>query len=222
MCRACYTYAMKIGIFDTGAGGRLFADYVNKNCGDRYEIELIIDEANSPYGNRTTDEIIKLTESAIIPLIEKCKVIVLACNTATMAAISYLRDKYSDCVFIGFEPMIKTATVRTRTKKVIVCSTNASKNTPRYKQLKDLFASDIEIYEPDCSTWAHLVDTNQITSTDISNSLGPFLDKRVDVLVLACTHYVAIESLIREVIGSEMTILEPFEAVLRQLNNFTA
>ena len=100
---------MKIGVFDSGIGGKAIANAMHLEFPDA-EIHVIDDRKNLPYGNKSAGEIIRLTDLAIQPLLsDKCDVIIIACNSATTAAIDTLRERYPAQFFIGIEPMIKTA-----------------------------------------------------------------------------------------------------------------
>ena len=103
---------MKIGIFDTGTGGKLVAKRLKKLL-PQHSYITAIDREHAPYGNRLPEEIITLTDAAI-QLILSCDIIVIACNTATTNAISSLRQHYTDVCFMGFEPMIKSAVILTK------------------------------------------------------------------------------------------------------------
>jgi len=199
----------KVVVFDTGIGGRLFADYLSKYPG--MEIETVIDTDNSPYGTKSKDEIVALTEAAVGDYIDRADAIILACNTATAVAIDELRDRYPDQVFIGFEPMIKTAAELSKTGKVMVLATRATKEADRYKRLKERF-SEIAVIEPDCDLWATQIDNGNLDVKDIKNTLEGQLEG-IDVIILACTHYVAVSDQIQQIVGPDITVINPFEAV---------
>lgn len=114
---------MKIGVFDSGIGGKSVANSISQAF-PRAEVQYVADTEHMPYGQHERKDIIRLTDAAIQPLLAGgCDVIVLACNTATAAAISELRLKYPHQPFIGLEPMVKTAAKATKTGKIVVCAT---------------------------------------------------------------------------------------------------
>jgi glutamate racemase len=200
----------KVVIFDTGTGGLLFAKYFSERF-KGFEVVTVIDNKNAPYGNIPEAKIQDLTELAIEKYICKVDAIVLACNTATAVAIDYLRAKYPQQVFFGFEPMIKTAAKLSRTKNVVILATKATKKSARYKNLKQRFAN-LNIVEPNCDNWASKIDSGTITRRDVEKSLDNKLDN-VDIIILACTHYVAIHKLIEEVVGKSIKVIYPFSPV---------
>lgn len=206
---------MKIVIFDTGTGGELFTQYYQR-FNPKAEVLTVIDKDNSPYGGKNEDEIFELTDRAIRKHVGKVDIIVLACNTATAVAIDKLRSKYPKQVFIGFEPMLKTAAKLTETGKVMVLATNATKNAKRYKDLKSRF-SEVCVVEPRCDSWAVLIDNGAFTQKDANNALGKLLDG-VDVIILACTHYVKVSDGIQQIVGSNITIINPFNAVSKYID----
>jgi glutamate racemase len=208
---------MKIVVFDTGTGGQLFAEYFSVSYPD-IEVEVVIDGKNSPYGDKTESEIFDLTEAAIADYIDSAEVIVLACNTATAVAIDKLREKYPSQIFIGFEPMIKTGAKLTKTGKIMVLATGATKKTNRYKRLKARFP-EITVIEPNCDSWAAQIDNGNLSQKDIRNALGKQLHG-VDIVVLACTHYVAVAEQIQQVAGLSIKIINPFGAVVEYIQNF--
>ena len=200
----------KVVVFDTGTGGRLFANHLSIKY-PNIKVETVIDLDNSPYGAKSRDEIINLTEDAIKNHIGQTDAIILACNTATAAAIDELRIRYPDQIFIGFEPMIKTGAKLTRTGKIMVLATEATKKADRYNRLKERF-SGFAVIEPDCGSWAAQIDSGNLTPKDVKSALAGQLDG-IDVIILACTHYVAISEQIKEIVGPKVKVINPFEAV---------
>ncbi|GHU08179.1 glutamate racemase [Alphaproteobacteria bacterium] len=197
-------------IFDTGTGGRLFAEYFQLNYPD-VAVEVVIDDENAPYGDKSNSDIFYLTEATIGKYIGKVDAIVLACNTATAVAIDRLRAKYPSQIFIGFEPMIKTGAKLTQTGKIAVLATSATKKSDRYKALKSRFP-EITVIEPNCDTWATKIDSGNLSQNDIKNALDGQLDG-VDVIILACTHYVAVVDQIQRIAGPKIRVIYPFAAV---------
>jgi glutamate racemase len=127
---------MRIGVFDSGIGGKAVADTLKKLIRDA-EVITINDREHMPYGSRKPSEIIKLTKTALQPLINSgCDAIVVACNTATTVAISSLRRSYPNINFIGIEPMIKPAAKITITNRIAVCATPGTLKSKKYHELK--------------------------------------------------------------------------------------
>ena len=141
---------MEIGIFDTGTGGELVAKRLKKLL-PQHSYITAIDREHAPYGNRSPEEIIMLTDAAIQPLLS-CDIIVLACNTATAISIQPLQQHYPSVHFVGFEPMVKPAAALTKSRHITLLATNATKQSQRLRALIDQYASDVHIDTPDTSS----------------------------------------------------------------------
>lgn len=208
---------MKIGVFDSGIGGEAIAMSLRAALPEA-EVLTANDREHLPYGSRRPSEVIFLTDRAIQPLLTaSCDAIVLACNTATTAAIETLRLRYPDQQFIGLEPMVKPAALMTRTGVVTICATPATLSSERYKRLKETYARDIEVYEPDCSTWARMIEDNTINEATIYSIIEASKQRGADVVVLACTHYHWIKQLIIQLAGNSVTVLDPGDAIARRV-----
>lgn len=207
-----------IVVFDSGTGGRLFAAELAKNMPHAL-ITTVIDAANAPYGNRDRLDIQNLVETALKPYIDTTDLIVIACNTATANAAEYLRAKYPDQRFIGFEPAIKPASEQSKTKQIIVLATNATKKAPRYQKLRNKYcpSTQFTIYEPDCRTWAAEIDAGTLDESKIRATLEPYLDKNVDFISISCTHYHAVIDTIKKIVGDSVTVYDPFNAIIRYI-----
>lgn len=212
---------MKLGIFDSGIGGEAVAAALRITFPDAV-IHTVNDRKNVPYGNRPTNEVIRLTDAAIQPLLyDGCDVIILACNTATALAITTLRHRYPTQKFIGIEPMIKTASSLTKTKTIAVCATPATLGSQRYHELIKKFGHDLKIIEPDCSTWAYMIENNQINHKIIEDTINTLCAEKADVIVLGCTHYHWIKDLITVIAKSRAIVIEPSEAIGRRVQQLT-
>jgi len=181
----------KIIVFDTGTGGKIFADHFRKELTNTEIIE-VIDSANAPYGSRTPSEILTLTEQTLKPYINISALIVIACNTATAYTLSYLRTKYPDQLFVGTEPAVKPAMKLTKNGKALILATPATVNSAHYQNLKSKYAKHITLYEPNCTDWAKKIDDKTLTKNDIVVTLAPYQSYSPDAIILACTHYLAI------------------------------
>ncbi len=208
---------MRIGVFDSGIGGEAIASALQAQFPEA-ELVVVNDKAHVPYGGRPQQEIIQLTTAALQPLLSRhCDIIIIACNTATTAAIQTLRTNYPDQFFIGIEPMIKTAAQKTKSKLVTVCATPATLQSVRYAELKERFGEGITFIEPDCSDWARLIEANALSRSEINAIVGDSLRQNSDVIVLGCTHYHWIKEVVEEAAGSSAIILEPSEAIGRRV-----
>lgn len=208
---------MKLGIFDSGIGGEAVAAALQATF-PAVEIQTVNDRAHVPYGDKSPEEVIRLTDAAIQPLLQDhCDVIVLACNTATALAIETLRARYPRQRFIGIEPMIKTAASRTRSQIVTVCATPATLASDRYHHLIHTYGAHLDILEPDCSQWAYMIENNQLNRSHIDEVIDDVCARGADVIVLGCTHYHWIKDLITEIAAGRAEVLEPSEAIGRRI-----
>jgi glutamate racemase len=213
---------MKIGVFDSGIGGEAVARDLRHHF-PHASIITVSDRAHLPYGSKSPEQIVTLTDTALQPLLlARCDVIVIACNTATTVALPILRERYPAQRFIGIEPMIKTAAQCTMNGVVAVYATPATLQSRRYQQLKKQFATSITVYEPDCSNWAMMIEDNAINESQIRTVIESTINARADVIVLGCTHYHWIKALIASLAGDSMTILEPTDAIARRITQLTA
>ena len=201
----------RVVIFDTGTGGGIFAEHFRKELEDTEIIE-VTDAEHAPYGGRSGWEIVQLTEMALSEYLDKVDIIVLACNTATVPAIETLRKKYPNQAFVGTEPGIKPAVELSKTGTIVVLATPATLGSDRYRELCD-GGRGINICEADCADWAKKIDEGWLTQDDIRKALSPFEGENPDVVVLACTHYLAIPMEWIESVLPGATIYSPLEAI---------
>ncbi|MEO7904404.1 MAG: aspartate/glutamate racemase family protein [Candidatus Saccharimonadales bacterium] len=208
---------MKLGVFDSGIGGEAVAAALRVSFPDA-QVITVNDRLHVPYGDRSSSEVILLTNAAIQPLLrEQCDVIILACNTATALAIQTLRSAYPQQQFIGIEPMIKTAAARTKSGIVAVCATPATLASERYDQLLADYGAGIRILEPNCRDWARMIENNLLEHQLIRQTVTTMCDQGADVIVLGCTHYHWIKDLIVETAGDRAVVIEPSDAIGRRV-----
>lgn len=207
-----YSY-MKLGVFDSGIGGQAVAAALQVTFPDA-AIITVNDHDHVPYGSKTPEQIIRLTDAAIQPLLaDHCDIIVIACNTATAIALPVLREKYKNQLFIGIEPMVKTAAELSKSKIVAVCATPATLASERYHHLKETYGSSLAFIEPDCSNWAYMIENNHINHDHIQNIVTSVCDKGADIIVLGCTHYHWIKDVITDMSHGKAVVIEPSEAI---------
>lgn len=210
---------MKLGIFDSGIGGEAVAESLRRAFPEA-DITIVNDREHVPYGDRTPEDITTLTDAAIQPLLKSnCDIIILACNSATAAAIETLRTRYPEQLFIGLEPMVKPAASMTRTGTVAICATPATLSSDRYRRLKETFAHDIRVLEPDCSGWARMIEDNEINEDHIEETIEDVCSKGADVIVLACTHYHWISEVIDRAAAGRATVLDPSDAIANRVRS---
>jgi len=208
---------MKIGVFDTGRGGKIVARRLAKIF-PWHEFITADDRDNAPYGSKTPAEIRSCVSAAIKPLLS-AEVIVVACNTATTIAINHLRMIYPKHEFVGFEPALRPALKSTTTGRVMVLATPATLNSKRYKQIKDRFVGSKKVFEPDCSSWAWNIENNKPQDIDLAPIVKLANDKKVDQIVLGCTHYLALQKPLQKLLP-DAKIQEPTVAVAKQINRY--
>lgn len=212
-------YSMRIGVFDSGIGGKAVAVKVRELLSNT-EVISINDHNNMPYGTKPQSEVIELTKSAIKPLLDSnCDVIVLACNTATAVAIDELRKIHPDTPFIGIEPMVKPASNLTKTGNIAVLATPATLKSNRYLELKTNWAADLNVIEPDCSNWAELIETQRSEKIDVESVVRSLIKSNVDVIVLGCTHYHWIKDRVINIAGSDVRVLEPSDSIAERIKS---
>ena len=210
---------MKIGVFDTGYGGEIVAERLKSHLPE-HEYIVVNDRANLPYGNLSGNEIRLLTNHAIYPLLQNCPIIVVACNTATAHAIEWLRHAYPDTVFVGFEPMIKPARKLTVTNHITICATKATLSSERYLQLVEQYATDLKIDTPNTDNWAQMIENHQ-TDQIVLSEIDQSIQRGSDVVILACTHYLALENALR-IKWPHISVIEPTKAVVDRNKQLTA
>lgn len=210
----------KIGIFDSGAGGLSVFREIRKVL-PAEEYIYYSDSANCPYGEKPVEFIIdrcrQITEFLIS---EGAEIIVVACNTATAAAIRTLREEYS-IKFIGMEPAIKPAAQLTKTGVVGVLATAGTLKSEKYLRHKEKYASDIRIVEHVGEGFVELVEAG-ITSgpqaeATVLHSLEPLLAAGADTIVLGCTHYPFLSDVILKLAGPGIRLIDPAPAIARHL-----
>ena len=199
----------EILIFDTGSGAKFIASRLRVLL-PNVDFKIITDPENAPYGNRADSEILSLIVDKLDAKLKQFSMCVIACNTATVNVIEDLRTLYPGNVFFGIEPMIKTASAISETRKVIILATEATKKSSRYKHLVDRYGHDLNILSPDTSGWASEIDANTEVDLTETKELAKLND--CDVVILGCSHYLAIENELKEELPG-VAILEPSRAL---------
>ena len=208
-----------IGIFDSGIGGTSIFNEVHQLL--PYEsIIYLADSKNAPYGNKSPDNILELSVKNTELLIAKgVKLIVVACNTATTNAITYLRKNYN-IPFIGIEPAIKPATIKTKTKAIGILATKGTLSSALFHKTMDLYSSDITIIERNGEGIVPLIEEGQTNSDAmlqlLKTYLKPMLDANIDCLVLGCTHYPYLIPLLSQILPKQINIIDSGLAVAKQ------
>lgn len=208
-----------IGIFDSGIGGTSIFNEIHALLPYENSIYLA-DSKYAPYGNKSKQEIIELSIKNTEYLLSKqCKLIVVACNTATTNAISYLRSNY-DVPFIGIEPAIKPAALNTKTKTIGILATKGTLSSKLFHQTTDLYSNDINVIEQIGEGIVPLIEEGKATSNEmktlLTQYLNPMIDANIDYLVLGCTHYPYLMPLLLEILPKHVKIIDSGLAVAKQ------
>ena len=220
-----------IGVFDSGVGGLSVLRHLRKAYPDE-TLLYFADQAHVPYGSLSVQEIRRYSEEITRFLLDQgAKIIVVACNTASAAALNYLRETFPGVPIVGMEPAVKPAAMMTKSGKVGVLATPATFASPRYGALMTRFAEDVTVFEDPCVGLVNLIEDGQLdapaTTHLLSDVLQPMLRAGVDTLVLGCTHYPLVMPLIEAVIAAEsdgapVAIIDPAPAVMRQVGRVLA
>ena len=213
--------ALTVGFFDSGIGGKCILEAFRRLCPD-VDTVYLADSANCPYGNKSAEEIFRLSDACVGELLERgCRIIVIACNTATAAAIDRLRRKYPDVPFIGMEPALKPAALASRTKIVGVLATAGTFNGRLYNETKAKFASDVTVIATVADEFVELVERGEISGENVERivraKIEPLLNAGCDRIVLGCTHFPHLKPVIEQICGTQASVIDPSEAVARQI-----
>ncbi|WCO02069.1 glutamate racemase [Psychroserpens ponticola] len=208
-----------IGIFDSGIGGTSIFKEIHALLPNENSIYLA-DSKHAPYGNKSKQEIIELSKKNTEYLLSKnCKLIVVACNTATTNAISYLRSTY-DVPFIGIEPAIKPAALNTKTKAIGILATKGTLSSDLFHKTTDLYSNGIKVIEQIGEGIVPLIEDGKATSKEMKALLDlhlqPMIDANIDYLVLGCTHYPYLMPLLLELLPKHVKIIDSGLAVAIQ------
>ena len=207
-----------IGLFDSGVGGTSIWKEVHALLPNESTIYLA-DSKNAPYGQKTQEEIIELSKKNTAFLLENnCKLIIVACNTATTNAIKVLRATY-DIPFIGIEPAIKPAALHSKTQKIGILATQGTLNSELFHQTVALY-SDVKVVEQIGFDLVTLIENGEMHSKRMTQLLNdyllPMVAEDIDYLVLGCTHYPYLIPQIKKIIPKNIKIIDSGEAVAKQ------
>lgn len=207
-----------IGLFDSGVGGTSIWKEINKLLPNENSIYLA-DSKNAPYGQKTKAEITALSKKNTDFLLEQgCKIIVVACNTATTNAIKELRASY-DVPFIGIEPAIKPAAFHSKTQKIGILATKGTLNSDLFHEAVQLY-KNTEIIEQIGYELVDLIEAGEIESDKMTSLLHvylqPMIEKNIDYLVLGCSHYPYLIHQIKQILPPHVHIIDSGEAVAKQ------
>lgn len=209
-----------VGFFDSGLGGLCILDAFKALCPHESTI-YIADSKNCPYGNKPADEIVRLAERHTRRLLKRgCKMVVVACNTATAAAIDFLRERHPEVPFIGIEPAVKPAALRSKTGVVGVLATAGTFGGRLYNETKAKFAKDVTVIATVADEFVELVERKEISGAAaervVRARIEPLLKAGCDKIVLGCTHFPHLKPLIEKICDGRTEVIDPSDAVARQ------
>lgn len=209
-----------IGVFDSGVGGLTILSALQQELPHEDYIYLG-DTAHCPYGLRSDAEIIELSVQISHFLIEKgVKLIVLACNTASQAALAALRATFPSTPFVGVVPAVKPAAHATKKGRIAIAATNQAAKAIYLRQLIDEFAGGIEAFAIGCPELVTLVEEGQFDGPQVEEvvrqALEPILKEDIDVIVLGCTHFPALRPVIERIVTPQVQVIDSGSAIARR------
>ncbi len=211
-----------IGIFDSGVGGTSIWRELHELLPYEHTIYLA-DSKNAPYGYRSPDEIVSLSIKNCELLLQKgCKLIVVACNTATTNAVSVLRAKF-EVPIIGIEPAVKPAALSTSTQSIGILATKGTLSSLLFEKTSSEHAKHINTIEVVGEGLVPLIEAGKINSAEMRNLLkkytAPMIEADIDYLVLGCSHYPYLIPTLKEILPQHVTILDSGKAVAKHTYN---
>ena len=211
-----------IGLFDSGIGGLSIYNEIKNSMPNESTI-YIADNLNAPYGKKAESEIIQLSIKNTQKLVDlRCKLIIVACNTATTNAIEVLRKKFNIPI-VGIEPAIKPAMLETKSNNIGVLATEKTLSSNLFLQTSDRFSKGINIHEQIGFDLVKIIEENGINEEllipKLREYIEPMLEKNIDHLVLGCTHYYYLMYLLKKILPNGVKILDSSRAVTKRVMN---
>lgn len=209
-----------IGIFDSGVGGLSVLKAIRQELPQETLIYLA-DQAHVPYGSRPLHEVRQFSEKMTDYLLaRRAKLVVVACNTASAAALTALRKSNPEVSFVGMEPAVKPAAETTQTGRVGVLATPATFQGALYASVIERFANGVTVLQDTCPGLVAQIEAGELhhpaTRRILEKALNPMLAAGIDTIVLGCTHYPFVIPLIQEISGPGVRVIDPAPAVARQ------
>lgn len=210
-----------IGIFDSGVGGLSVLRELQRPLPDESLIYLA-DQAHVPYGIRSLEEVRAYSERITRYLLSLgAKLIVVACNTASAAALHYLRQTFPGVPFVGMEPAVKPAAEHTQSGVVGVLATPATFQGELYASVVERFANGVRVLQHTCPGLVAQIEDGQLDTPEtraiLVEALTPMLAQGIDTVVLGCTHYPFVIPQIQEIAGPGVRVIDPAPAIARQV-----
>jgi len=214
---------LRIGVFDSGLGGLTVVKALTKVI-QNADIFYLADTKNAPYGEKTPKQILQFSLDITQYFLDayKIDILIVACNTATSAAIEILRERYPHLIIIGTEPGIKPAIEHTLTGKIGILATPATLSGEKYQSLANRVANqkNIQLFEQACPGLVEQIEKGEISSDETKKLLEQWLlpmnENGVDTIVLGCTHYPLVGKTISEIMHCDVTLIETGSAIARR------
>lgn len=209
-----------IGVFDSGVGGLSVLKAIRAQL-PAQPVFYFADQAHVPYGSRSLEEV-RAFSSAITEFLLGLgsAIIVVACNTASAAALQELRIQFPQTRFVGMEPAVKPAAEQTRTGVVGVLATPATFQGRLYSSVVERFAKEVTILQDTCPGLVGEIEKGDMEGAEtrriLESAIRPMLEKNIDTIVLGCTHYPFVIPLIRQIAGAGVNVIDPAPAIARQ------
>lgn len=210
-----------IGVFDSGVGGiSVLRELIRVMPNENYI--YLGDSKNAPYGTKPLETVRKLTFRNVRTLLDQgAKGLVVACNTATSAAVRLMRSTYPQLPIVGIEPALKPAALQKEHPKVLVMATPMTVRQEKFRQLMARYENKADIYPLPCPGLMEFIEAGDLESERLHDFLqellAPYLDKKMDSVVLGCTHYPFARKMIRRVMGDMVTIFDGGEGTAREM-----
>jgi len=210
-----------IGIFDSGIGGLTVWRAIHQLLPDE-PLVYLADQAHVPYGPRPMQEVRQFSKAITRYLLDQgSRLIVLACNTASAAALKYLRQTFPEVPFVGMEPAVKPAAVHTHSRVVGVLATPATFQGELYASVVERFGLGVKLLQHTCPGLVEQIENGALESKEarriLEEALQPMLEQGIDTVVLGCTHYPFVIPLIQRITGPGVRVIDPAPAVAQQV-----
>lgn len=210
-----------IAIFDSGVGG-LSVFKAIRGLLPAENVLYLADQKHVPYGQRSLEEIRSFSEHITrFFLTQGAKLIVVACNTASAAALHYLRRIYPDTLFVGMEPAVKPAAEKTHSGVVGVLATETTFQGELYTSVVERFANGVRVMQDTCPGLVEQIEVGDLSGNNtrqiLQNALEPMLAAGIDTVVLGCTHYPLVFPLIKDIVGADVRLIDPSPAIAKQV-----
>ena len=210
-----------IGVFDSGVGGLSVLRAMRAQMPEE-DVIYFGDQGHVPYGPRSMEQIQNFSGAITKFLLDRnSKLIVVACNTASAAALTHLRGRFPNIPFVGMEPAVKPAAETTKTGKVGVLATPATFQGALYASVVERFGAGVELFQHTCPGLVGQIEKGEldssVTRAILEDALNPMLEKNIDTVVLGCTHYPFVIPLIEQIVGDKVRVIDPAPSVARQV-----